>query len=487
MYKNIDKILTEMTALIESNKIKLPDSLKEAMSYDKIHQKLMDLIDPRDANGDRTWRYSVQETFPGYAVVQDTIIDKTYRVDYTVDASENVTLGQWQEAEYVLQVKPGGGTEPAPSVTIVTESATSAEINFSELTPIIETQSDTEGNAFRVAVIKPGWNRTLSGELGDKYYTCKSCASLVGLLEGAKAYADHPTRSEENQRPERSIRDLVGWYSEPRQEPDGRVTANLNLLESAAWLKDILKAVAIGKAPKNFAGLSINGFGTTKIGTVDGRRGKVVESINLLRSADIVTEAGAGGEVEQILASARNPEQLIEKGEDTMEWDKVTLDDLKKNRPDLVESIGDTRLTEAKTDLQTELDTLKESVQAVQEKNQKLEEDLAAERIKITVKTKINDLLRESKLPDISQKRLASVLEIHDFSKDGAIDEAALKEAVDSIINEEREYLSKLTESGKVTGMGSGGEESNPADLLKEAQAKFDKMFGVVEKPDTQE
>ncbi|ATW24158.1 hypothetical protein [Candidatus Formimonas warabiya] len=473
--KNIDKALAEITALLEGSKIELPEALIEVMSFDKLEQKIRDLIDPRDSNGNRTWRYSIRDTYPGFAVVKDTEADKIYRVDYTVDANDNVTIGQWQEAEYVLQIKPGGSIGPAPSVTVVTESASVQEIDFSELTPIVEAQANGEGMAFRVTVLKPGWNVGLNGRPGDKYYTREACGTLVSLLAGAKAYADHPTRAEDNLRPERSIRDLVGWYSDPRQETDGRTTAIFNLFESAVWLKDILKVIASGKAPKNLAGISINGFGSTKIGAAEGRAGKIVESIKILRSADVVTEASAGGEFEQLVASARN----LEKGEDIVDWSKITLDEIRQNRPDLVQTIGQERLTEAKTDFQKDLEAIRESVTVVSGENKKLRDELAAERIKVSIKGKITDLLRESKLPEISQKRLATVLETRDYTKEGVLDETALKEAVTAAVTEEREYLTKLTESGRVVGMGAGGDQGTPGDRLQEVQNKFDNMFGV--------
>ncbi len=470
------KLYKALQNLISQGK-PIPEDLKEAMSFGDIRDKLIDMIDPKNEQGNRTYRYwiSNDRIFPDHVIVEDEHEKKHYRVGYSVDAQENITIGQWQEVEQVWQVKPGGATVPSPDSTPIKESAQENDITGPSC--LLEAMAEPDGKSFRVTVVKPGWNRTLDGKPGDKYYTVQACTSLVPLLENRKAYADHPTKQEENMRPERSIRDLVGYYSDARQETDGRVTALLHVIESASWLRSLLKEAG------HLVGPSINGHGLTRIGDADGRRGKIVDSVTSLRSVDIVTEAGAGGSIDALVASARNVKE-----DDTVDWSKISIDELRQNRPDLVKVIGQDRLKEAKDEFKTEFESLKESVQAVDAENKKLREELTVERIKVAVKSKIGDLLRESKLPDVSQRRLATVLETRDFTKEGAIDEEALKEAVNAAVTEEREYLAKITESGKVTGMGGGGEKPNVVEHAAKIQDKFDGLFGVeAKKDDTQE
>jgi hypothetical protein len=451
----------------------IPEELKEAMSFGDIRDKLIEMIDPKNENGGRMYRYwiSMDCVYPDHVIVEDEQEKKYYRVDYTVDAQESVTVGQWQEVEQIWQPKPGSVAMNMPDMPMVMthmkESAQDSDI--SGLSCLMEAQAQQDGKSFRVTVIRPGWNVTLDGKPGDKYYTRAACTSLVPLLENRKAYADHPTKQEENLRPERSIRDLVGYYNDARQETDGRVTAVLNVIESASWLRSLLK-----EAP-HLVGPSINGHGFTRIGEAEGRKGKIVDSITSLRSVDIVTEAGAGGSVDQLIASAKPKE------DDIVDWTKITLDELRQNRPDMVQAIGQDRVTEAKGEFQQAFDELKESVRVVAEENKSLKAELATERTKAATKCKIGELLRESKLPEVSQRRLATLLEARDFTKEGAVDETTLKEAVDAAIAEEREYLSKLTESGRITGMGGGGESANPIDRAKSIQDKLDKMFGLPE------
>ncbi|MHB1418470.1 MAG: hypothetical protein ACYCX4_02620 [Bacillota bacterium] len=461
---------------------KIPKGVKlkliESMSYDELEQKIRNAIDPPNDEGMRSYRYWIRETFPGYCVVEADGESALYKVEYTVDAEENVTIGQWQEAEYVLQVKQGGKTGPPHMIAPVSESAEEGAIN--SLVRLTEAAQVLGSGKFRMTVLKTGWNVRRDGSLGDKYYTKQYITSMLPLIEGARAYTDHQTEREERERPQNSVLKLVGHWSDAQQEPDGRATAVFNLSESALWLRPLLVEAEKLNNEKGIVlvGPSINGYGTVRMGEAEGRRGKIVESAKLLNSIDIVTEPGAGGTVDKLLEDAKP-----NKEDDPVDWTKVTLEELKANRPDLVQTAGQERLTEVKADFQKDLDTLKESVSAVDTENKRLRSELATERIKITVKTKIVDSLRESKLPEVSQKRLAGMLELRDFTKEGVVDETVLKEAVDAAVAEERAYLTKLTESGRVIGMGPGGEPPNPADRVNTVQGKLDKMFGVQDKP----
>jgi len=468
---------------------KVVKKLIETMSYDALEKKIRDLIDPPDAEGNRSWRYYIKETFPDFVVVRDDNENKIYRVSYTVDASENVTLGAWQEAEYVLQVKPNGSV-PTPDVVVMSETAEEGDIGG--LTRLTEAAQALGGGKFRMTVLKPGWNLRLDKTPGDKYYTRQYITSLLPLIEGAKAYTDHQTEREERERPQNSVEKLIGYWSDAKQEPDGRATATLNLSESAAWLKPILTDAEMLNNEKGivFVGPSINGFGTVKMGEAEGRRGKIVESAKQLLSIDIVTEPGAGGTVDKLLEGAKP-----NKEDDTVEWDKVTLEELKKNRPDLLEQAEQTRESAApaaaggKPVEELVAEAVAKQVEKIKEAAvapaKAAAEELTRTSIKLQAGPKIRELLKESKLPELAQAKLARTLEAREYVKDGALDDAALKEAVDTAVAEERDYLSKLTEAGKITGMG-GGETSKPEGREKDVQGKLDRLFGIPEEKPTQ-
>lgn len=147
-----------------------------------------------------------------------------------------------------------------------------------------ESTATAVGATYRVTLIRPGWSAN------GRYYPREVLSRARSLFERVKAFADHPTRQELSDRPERSVRDLVGWYDDVRQEADGRLTARLHLLETATWLRPLLD--------RRLVGLSVHALGRTRFGEAEGRRGVIVESITRVVSVDVVTESAAGGEIE---------------------------------------------------------------------------------------------------------------------------------------------------------------------------------------------
>ena len=128
-------------------------------------------------------------------------------------------------------------------------------------------------------------------------------AALVPLLEGAQAFADHPGPQD---RPERSVRDLVGFYRHARLEQDkapgqppgeARAVATLHLLEPAGWLwKTICEALEQGIP--GLVGVSIDVDGMVEARQdASGQMITEVTRIARLNSCDIVTKPSAGGAI----------------------------------------------------------------------------------------------------------------------------------------------------------------------------------------------
>lgn len=186
---------------------------------------------------------------------------------------------------------------------------------------------------------------------------------------GTQVYLDHPTESEEMERPERSVRDLVGvlvgdsWYENGSDGHGGfgNVQVFPNFKESVeAW------------AP--YVGMSIRATGLIN------EAGHVTELIRG-ESVDIVTRAGAGGRLVTMTESTRQsagkePKELY------------------------------TSLQEAD---QKALGALFESVNALTEKITHLEEKAAvAEKSDVLTPGEIYSKLSSSGLPDVVSKRLAN-------------------------------------------------------------------------------
>lgn len=164
-----------------------------------------------------------------------------------------------------------------------------------------------QGKAYEATVIREG-----PGNPSDRNaYSKQALRKAVdqGLFEGLQAYANHSTPSEERERPERDVRQLVGHFREARFVDGNPAEVRAKFVPIAGpgyeWVTSLIES-ALG-APKDrpLIGISIDGYGdapdTKEIG---GRKYNVVREITHLGSADIVTRAGAGGQFHRRLSES---------------------------------------------------------------------------------------------------------------------------------------------------------------------------------------
>jgi len=148
-----------------------------------------------------------------------------------------------------------------------------------------------------VIVIRPGFNWDQS-----RYYPAEILARDHGVFEGARMYADHPTASEQRERPERSIRDLVGFLENVRVGKRGEIRGTVRVV--AEWFKGLLEGLK-KQGLLTQLGVSVNAGGTGRKGKIQGVMTGIVEAIDKCLSVDFVTQSGAGGMVE-LYESAHN-------------------------------------------------------------------------------------------------------------------------------------------------------------------------------------
>lgn len=199
-------------------------------------------------------------------------------------------------------------------------------------TRLVEKDAKDDGigpTKFKAILIQEGLGNLKDGF----YYTKEALQSAVPIFEGKKIYADHPSSQEEQTRPERSVRDVLGHFENVKLEEteDGRaiLTGEVKVLEGMqyAWARELMSnALAYSKKypDKDFIGLSINASGEAEEIKMDEflKENEVPESamvkinqaksegldtirlvskINDAVSCDLVTEAGAGGKVLQMI------------------------------------------------------------------------------------------------------------------------------------------------------------------------------------------
>jgi len=285
-----------------------------------------------------------------------------------------------------------------------------------------------------VVVIKPGFNAT-----EDRYYPVEMLRRDYKVFEGAKMYADHPTVREDDELPERSIKEgsWVAVLKNVKCDSEGIVTGTAEIIEE--WMKDKLSNLS-EKGLLGEMGVSINAIGSGSKGKINDKDTLIIERLEVARSVDFVTEPGAGGLVTFYES---------DRGRDV---DLVELSVLREKRPDLVKQIeADLRaeitrevkhmselddkivaLEKEKEELTTERDGLKSSIEEAEKAKTKADAQAA-----------IKEAVAKAELPEPAKEALIKRFE-----------SAETADGITEAIQAEKDYIAKVTEASKVTGLG---------------------------------
>lgn len=188
-----------------------------------------------------------------------------------------------------------------------------------------------KSHSFEVILLKEGM-----GNFKDRFFYTKEALKTAAeskIFDGAQCFADHPTEIEEQIQPERSTRDILGYYENVNyQESDdgtGILIASLSVANSISldWAMSLLTN-SIDYSAKfretDLVGLSINASGSanpvkieefirsqklspsvlaklTEAQTQGITEINVVEMLKDAQSVDLVTKAGAGGKILKML------------------------------------------------------------------------------------------------------------------------------------------------------------------------------------------
>ena len=305
--------------------------------------------------------------------------------------------------------------------------------------PLIEKVNNA--NIMDIKIIEPGWGST-------GYYKEEALKRDAGkYTSGTKMFWNHPTESEDKERPERDLNDLAGvlitdgYYDESGKKGKG-------VYARAAVFNNFKSAIS---EIHDHIGLSHIAKGVGKKGEAEGKKGVIIEGINEVKSVDFVTQAGAGGAIVKMFESLRNkqedetnkPQKGGSKEEVMSETEKTELENLRKAKAE-----NDTKITES----QKQIDESKKQIEAMNAEIAKLQESDRKTRAKeIAIKE-----LETSKLPKPAQLRIAESVSQNPPVKDGVIDLDTFKTILKESIESEQKYLSEIITStgAKITGMG---------------------------------
>ena len=281
--------------------------------------------------------------------------------------------------------------------------------------------TEGKGNKWRVKVIESGW--------GSSGYYPAAVLSEYGprvFAKGTKVFMNHPSLSEENDRPERDVHQLAGKLVSDAVFVENALYADVEFYSHYA---PIIKEMA------EDVGLSIHAFGEASVGEAEGRTGPIIESlvVDPLTSVDVVTVAGAGGKFLTLLESyTKKDETIVELVESVSEGNEsmitkeefeAAIDDLKAT---LVEALTPLResisvLVEAATPTVGEVETVEQTVEVVEE---------TIDPVDVAVK------FNESGLPKLALQRVAEALKSESNEK-----------SVDELIADEKAYVVAVAES----------------------------------------
>ncbi len=289
-----------------------------------------------------------------------------------------------------------------------------------------------------VRIIKGGFN------VGKgRFYSESAVKDAVKVFEGIKMYANHPTPTEEKERPERDIRDWVATLKNNSLSPQKNAVGEAHI--HAGWFKEMVQNLhQIGNLDQ--LGTSINAIGKGLRQKIEEVETFYVEGLVKGRSVDFVTEPGAGGQA-----------GLTESTSDILDALVIDLDTLKEVRPDLVEALKSEgeEITESnklkegkhKMELEEQVTTLESQNKVLAKENTELKtliETSTVEKAKADTKILVKEAVDKSTLPEAAKNRIL------DLFKDAA-DIKGLEEAIKA----EMTYIEKLSGAGKVKGMGA--------------------------------
>ncbi len=262
------------------------------------------------------------------------------------------------------------------------------------------------------------------------------------LFEGVAAFADH---NNDDRRPERSVRDIVGYYKNVRHHAEGeqgRLAGELHLLPGTDWLWTLMQET---QRHPSICGLSIDAYAACQ----ESDDGRQVAEFRRVNSVDIVTRPSAGGTIDHIIASHRpEKEPPVAVPIEKLETPEHTVTELREAH-------------------QRELNELREAQQATLRQL----EDMKAVHVAGQL---LEQKLAESELPELGRAQLAKRF------KGRVFDEAELTEAIDDT----KAIFSSVSEAGKITGMGGPAKDpfiSVGMTEYEKVQAGIDGLFDVYE------
>jgi len=362
-----------------------------------------------------------------------------------------------------------------------------------------------------VQIITPGW-----GSSG--YYSpqvLEAAARSQVFRKGTKMFLDHPTPMENDERPNRSVKDLAAVLAEDARWDGTALRAPVRTF--GQWRDVVAEMVEAGDSEVDVIGVSIRADAQVSEGEAEGRSGYIIQEISNARSVDFVTEAGRGGRILQVLESARNEAvaaALTEEEPTLTEPEPETTpvpeptpdttppvpevapqDPAPENPPAADPSVGTAETTPTQEEkMPPEANSgsggtapPRTTLQAYEERIAAKEREIAEMRAREHARGIVAEDLELAVLPPLVRQRLSEELLSSMPMNNGELDVVALRDRIaakrDRAELEIGEALQLMGGHGQVRGLGGSmvAEDSSRVDEFQSQAAKSLGIFGVSE------
>lgn len=378
-------------------------SVDEAFSHNQQHEILRNALRTMHGDNAYVWPREVFDDYLVYEVESDTDT-ALYKRSYVIDEDGSVTFG-----DATMVIAQMVYTPVAESTTI---EATSTSIT-GDIIPLVEKAIRTDGTLL-TKVIQPGW--------GSSGYYSPELLERDGptiFPTGLHMYLDHPTESEEIERPERSVKDLAGVLSsDARWMADGPAGPGLYAdIKPVNGFEEVIDDLA------PHIGVSIRASGRFVEGEAEGQSGRLISEFIAGHSVDFVTQAGAGGQILELFESARGERRTVPEPEEV--------------------HMSEQELTEA----QTRISTLESQLREMRER-----------QVISDATSQVTAALSATDLHPLTRTRLTeSLVTRAPVAEDGTLDRAAFTETITAAVDAALAEYAAVVGAGSVRGMGDTG------------------------------
>lgn len=389
---------------------------------------------------------NIVAVYPDRCIVQRE--GRLYAYPWALDDNNTITLGA--PTEVVLDHKPVAMREGN-----ATAGARQAEAAGVSMFVEALAADASKPPRYLVRVIRAGTS------LNGVNYPRAVLREAAPLFDGVRVFVKSDIEHVQGDAKGKDFRKLIGKLSEPRfvEANGGEIQAVLDVLETSSVAATLREAVA--RDMTDLFGLSIDAEGTAKA------KGKFREATKLTRvsSVDLIIEPGAGGQVIRFVESAQESNMKLR---EQMLTDIRALD---AARADALTGASDEDVMTAYREAMAAPHNPTSSERTPSPAGAPAgvtAEQLDARLRLVEARAEARAAIAASPLPQATRDRLQAR-----FAEAASIQPGD----VDRAIKDEREYLVRVTEGARITGLGGSPRIEMGEDRSDKMQAMLDDFF----------